>query len=624
MRKQALAGTLRCAATVVAAGVLLVSCSKEESDSPAPLSARELRFSVSQQDYDRGGQPVTKAAPVETGSFHSSFGVLGYAYPSSPGWNGGNDKTPNYMYNVKYIRTNSTGSAGTTDDPYLSEDGTWFLPGSGTNISFFAYAPYGASGLALPDKETAGVPEFKYTVPGNVDEQSDLCFTGQHEVAGGAEDGTVQLRFSHALTAVSFAVGSNMRQDITIHSISLTGIQNTATYKAGDSGNGGWSGHSGNATYTFQSLKFSTSGKSDGDAITSGGKTLMLLPQTLPADAKLTVTFTPDGENQRTISSSISGEWRKGRHVCYKLGILGDKLEIEGVNGGTWSIGCEDEITSTAWAEYTADRLKIGDYFYSDGTTSDGGLRRIDRLSDGTLIFTVDQKSPTDEKTVIGIVYATWQDHKERFGEVEKEKLKELGITEPHGLVMSTTYINELDMRWASSNTDIPNLTNCTTREQCLADISGLGNTQEVDKVEGEHQENCVFAKIKEKFANAPETTTGWYLPSIGQLWDIVHNLSGLSESSLTSGELWESNVKDPDFSVCGKLNEWMSAVNKDSKNEFESTSGGSDNAIYYYSSSEYDTNNFRCFNINVKIYCSIWNKSNQHERFRARPVLAF
>ena len=56
-----------------------------------------------------------------------------------------------------------------------------------------------------------------------------------------------------------------------------------------------------------------------------------------------------------------------------------------------------------AVTEYAAADLKMGDYLYSDGTTSDGGLRKL--FPDGTVETATEAVAPEAGKTVIGIVF---------------------------------------------------------------------------------------------------------------------------------------------------------------------------------------------------------------------------
>lgn len=60
-------------------------------------------------------------------------------------------------------------------------------------------------------------------------------------------------------------------------------------------------------------------------------------------------------------------------------------------------------VWADAVTEYTAADLKMGDYLYSDGTTSDGGLRKL--FPDGTVETAPEAVAPEAGKTVIGIVF---------------------------------------------------------------------------------------------------------------------------------------------------------------------------------------------------------------------------
>lgn len=71
---------------------------------------------------------------------------------------------------------------------------------------------------------------------------------------------------------------------------------------------------------------------------------------------------------------------------------------------------------------FTADELKIGDYFYSDGTWSDGGLRK--RYDDGSVAIAEPKPAPVmvnpatgAGRAVVGIVFQT---DKSRIGPKEK------------------------------------------------------------------------------------------------------------------------------------------------------------------------------------------------------------
>lgn len=165
---------------------------------------------------------------------------------------------------------------------------------------------------------------------------------------------------------------------------------------------------------------------------------------------------------------------------------------------------------------------KIGDYFYSDGTWSDGGLISINK--DGTkAVWAENKPAPVEGKTVIGIVFQTDQN---RFSTVEQQQ----GFT--HGLVfclksahapgtMYTRYTLEDDFscigKGKFGSTWYNNLSGQAENAKVLATYPGSA------------LKNCpAFDWVHTDFVPAaPLNTSGWFIPSIGQLWDFMANLGG-------------------------------------------------------------------------------------------------
>ena len=241
----------------------------------------------------RGALVTTTTAFEEQ---YGSFGVLAWAYPGE--WN--NTQTPNYINNAK-----ATASGGTYgfNPPY-------FWPGETYNMAFFAYAPYDEDGTIFQDK--TGEPTLQYTVPTDIIEQKDLLACWQTGIAGNKR-ATVNLRFSHLCTAVKFKVGEGLENAIT--SISLKNVYGSGTYSVAA---GKWTttGEA-NGTYT---LTIDSEDTSEGTELTQGENIFMMIPQTLPEDAAIEVTFMEDGREQ-TLTASISDkkEWEKGHTVIYTI-----------------------------------------------------------------------------------------------------------------------------------------------------------------------------------------------------------------------------------------------------------------------------------------------------------------
>ena len=158
---------------------------------------------------------------------------------------------------------------------------------------------------------------------------------------------------------------------------------------------------------------------------------------------------------------------------------------------------------------------KIGDFYMADGT-----LRRSDYK------FMESEKSQ-----VIGVVFQTYADAPGRFGEAEKQALREKGVDTPHGLVMAVKLATPERIAWGPQ-LETSSLEYKNTIELRYKDISGLSNWNIIKELNDDFSNYPAF-KVVVDFENkipAPNASTGWFLPSSGQWWDIVANLGGLGE----------------------------------------------------------------------------------------------
>lgn len=138
----------------------------------------------------------------------------------------------------------------------------------------------------------------------------------------------VDLQFSHALTAVSFAMSRDLADVIgngaQLTSVSLQNIPNEgdcqliAQDDKHSSSSANWNLGSAKGTYTFDlSAKNITVGSDM--ALTDANQTLMMIPQTLPDGAKLEFTFKLNSQTQ-VLTVNLNGQkWEAGQSVIYKL-----------------------------------------------------------------------------------------------------------------------------------------------------------------------------------------------------------------------------------------------------------------------------------------------------------------
>lgn len=321
-------------------------------------------------------------------------------------------------------------------------------------------------------------------------------------------------------------------------------------------------------------------------------------------------TYTPETE------AAGKFDFFGGKRYAYTITVKANGIDVQSVTSGTWVANGEENVTSKRVKQrFTADELKIGDYFYSDGTWSDGGLRKI--YADGSMHIDYYKPGPLRGKTVVGIVFQT---DKSRIGKKEKEKLG--GEDKVHGLVMAVKNANAAEkVIWSNESRYLDLLNDCVSKSDNYSDISGYGNCESIRSLEGNFDKYPALQAVDgyNTTCPVPTTTTGWYLPSSGQWWDILQNLGGCpaladkgQQTSSDSGDFRWLGQGD----VPAALNAWMNKIAADSKNDF--TTGDR-----FWSSSE--LNQFRARNWNVYssdyVCCDFVYKKWSNA---VRPVLAF
>lgn len=355
---------------------------------------------------------VTRGTPVKgTAAFqerYNRFSLSGICYTGKyPDEEKGaqNDLTPEYAYNLYYNTT--TGKAE-------NKSGELFWPTNG-QVRFFAFAPTVADfnqlatggTLELSSATHKGSPTLTYTVPTDVTKQVDLMTVRAD--ASGTTTPEVDLNFGHALTAVQIKCGKDMLAgkitEVTIAGIYGKGMQVIGSDK--------WTPFEDTkATYTISNeitLSPSTD-ESVADTIhvpentpiagtDTDNLTFMLLPQTLPGGAMMTIKFTDDAtQTERTLTGSLAGQtWEAGKIVTYSVSPssihISAKVEFDNKKSGDiipYS-GVWYDATYTAKAEVvqgddrkTIEDIQVSKFQYSfdntkweDCTTDADGLLTI-------------------------------------------------------------------------------------------------------------------------------------------------------------------------------------------------------------------------------------------------------
>lgn len=200
--------------------------------------------------------------------------------------------------------------------------------------------------------------------------------------------------------------------------------------------------------------------------------------------------------------------------------------------------------------------LAVGDFYYSDGGICPG-----------------DVSNPPSEGC-IGIVYST---DVNRIGTAATQALKAKGVNTPHGLVMALTNASD-GCRWGNNDTDEnsggadgdPFKANIDQLKKQYGNVDGYGETHWIIDEYGKsgnalkdtytafyHASRYGTADSStEKYA-VPSNTTGWFIPGMGQWWDI---LSNLGKMDLTS---YRENTEDSYTFIDGATPTAVANINK-------------------------------------------------------------
>ena len=208
----------------------------------------------------------------------------------------------------------------------------------GSTVSFHAYAPHSSADKSMltygVDKDNVQT-QISYTASTTADDiinQPDLIVatnTGSRQLSDA--DDAVQLDFYHALTAVSFALSSDLVGVIgngyQLVEISLKGIPNKGVCelkpKAGkaDEPSCVWTQIEGSADYVFDltDKEIVINENLEDMALTDPNQTLMMIPQELTG-AQLTFKFKLNNHHVQEFNITLPKQtWEAGKSVVYKL-----------------------------------------------------------------------------------------------------------------------------------------------------------------------------------------------------------------------------------------------------------------------------------------------------------------
>lgn len=276
-------------------GFCLNACTdRVGSDEASSADAIQLTTSIGKS---------TRGTPVTSTTQMMDMGVFAH-YTGSASWSEmGTGVVPNRMTNQKW--TQNAGTWSTASPVKWGEDVS-----IADKFTFFAYSPYASATNGISVSKSTGTPELNYTVPSSFANQPDLMIAvakDKHPIGG-----KVSLSYQHALTCLAFEVVGNGQ---TITGVKVQGVATSGTLTWNADGTPYWK-TVGAATSTYiAGVKPGgvSAQETPTNLLTSDGY-LMMIPQTLPANAKLVVTI-----NGVDKTFNLTGVWTPGKIITYKI-----------------------------------------------------------------------------------------------------------------------------------------------------------------------------------------------------------------------------------------------------------------------------------------------------------------
>lgn len=492
---------------------------------------------------------------------------------------------------------NDGGATLTSDDPFYWQSSNetktvsaWYCGDGSTALGQANAEKVPASWSVQPDQNEG---------EGNDYQQSDFLYAAPKDISFSSTDKS--LAFTHQTARVVINIKNAEAATETSSIIKVTiGYDNnlalSGTYIAPTEGNATGAWNISNGTKGTITPKDITAG--DGGDILKTYAALVI-PQRISGQKFIAVTL-KDGNTYYYTPQNTDADLKSGTQYTYNITVKHGYLEVVTVKtDGEWGKGVETEVKSKEVAEnFTADDLKIGDYYYSDGTTSDGGYRKYtDDTTDILDIKPVLTNPGTgEERTCIGIVYWVGDPTKitpanEKASISNKANLQGDSILAKyhpgctHGLVVS---LDEETCAWQESDISVQEWLNSNRSGNFLSvqggidardplnNIQGYNNTKAIEAFNAANSGNQVYVvqKVVEYRTTvpAPAASSGWYVPSekeltllcgtdVDDIWnndsggtanrDLINSklrlISATTLSSSSSSRYWSSTENSDD-----------------------------------------------------------------------------
>lgn len=408
------------------------------------------------------------------------------------------------------------------DNAQITSDGNGGLAGpignypteEGATVGIYAYAPYNSAWTGKLNEAQTFTVKTDQTADADY-LASDLLYGTPQDNAVAASENAVPVQFKHKLTKINLAFDTDEYEgDLAGAKVSLVNVYTQTTINLSD-GTLGTSAQQADITVAEVS----------GDA-SSFKASAIIVPQDIAADADFVRVELADGTIVTAkLKDVVAFETAKKYTYTVKFNGSGDQVEIS-VSLSTVLDNWEDGNEDLTGGVTETEAYQVGDYMLSDGTFVQNGKLTDDQKSHVVAIVFSKEVSETDAEAGYN-AYAMGLERKK--GKMGFETL----IGEDVGTFEGA--FNDLDGRTKTAaliaSTDYTNLDASTKPTSMLGLVENYSDT----------------------YAIAENVSSDWFLPSFGQLMQIMNNIGGAGitaatevESDYVTSLMWQNNDCEP------------------------------------------------------------------------------
>lgn len=451
---------------------------------------------------------------------------------------------------------NGDNNALTADGNGAFSGTTMYFPEEG-DVSIYAYAPYNQdwAGKLSTDNE--------FTV--KTDQSSDADYCASDLMIGVPSTGNpvsstteaVQLNFKHKLTKlnINFNVGQS-GVDLKGATVKVKNVKTTATVNI----------ETGTVTESATSASADITVAVFDAAATTFTASVIFVPQTITANTAF-VEVTTSANSIFTAPLSQEVAFEGGKKYTYTAQFTG---------GGDEPVEMELKVGSVVdnWEDALLDQYAIGDYI-----TKDGRILKATELTE------------EDKPNVKAVIFS-------------KEVSSADAAKGYNAYAMSVDVVTS--KKWGKGDALV--LSSVSDFSGALADLDGLSHTESIltneyyTSIPDDEKGGTIFEYCQRTDNLKPvgESGSNWFVPSIGQMIQIINNLGGAKIASNT--EVSNNNMSSPIYyadepDIITAINAYATAVGRAK----ELLSTNTETTTTYVTSTEYDTK-FWCLQTNVSV----------------------